>query len=154
MTPSNSTTTTGIVADRLPACSYEKNFADLRPPVSPHEAAVAAVRRYDAPCPTPIDIPRFGAICGPERHVAGLNNIELISDRPLELNLREIKAVKQDYPDRAVVASVTVPCEETDWWRIAGQVEETGADGIELKFGCPHGMQERGMGSAVGQVAE
>ncbi len=26
-----------------------------------------------------------------------------------------------------------------------------GADGIELNFGCPHGMCERGMGSAVGQ---
>src|SRR4029078_470816 len=26
-----------------------------------------------------------------------------------------------------------------------------GADGVELNFGCPHGMCERGMGSAVGQ---
>ena len=33
-------------------------------------------------------------------------------------------------------------------------VEETGADGVELNFGCPHGMSERGMGSAVGQVPE
>jgi len=30
----------------------------------------------------------------------------------------------------------------------------TGADGVELNFGCPHGMSERGMGSAVGQVPE
>ena len=34
------------------------------------------------------------------------------------------------------------------------RVEETGADGVELNFGCPHGMSERGMGSAVGQVPE
>jgi len=33
-------------------------------------------------------------------------------------------------------------------------VEDTGADGIELNFGCPHGMSERGMGSAVGQVPD
>ena len=33
-------------------------------------------------------------------------------------------------------------------------VEDTGADGVELNFGCPHGMSERGMGSAVGQVPE
>jgi dihydropyrimidine dehydrogenase (NAD+) subunit PreA len=33
-------------------------------------------------------------------------------------------------------------------------VEETGADGVELNFGCPHGMSERGMGSAVGQVPD
>ncbi len=25
---------------------------------------------------------------------------------------------------------------------------------MELNFGCPHGMAERGMGSAVGQVPE
>jgi dihydropyrimidine dehydrogenase (NAD+) subunit PreA len=30
---------------------------------------------------------------------------------------------------------------------------KTGA-GIELNFGCPHGMPERGMGAAVGQVPE
>src|SRR5207244_1735494 len=28
------------------------------------------------------------------------------------------------------------------------------ADGIELNYGCPHGMSERGMGAAVGQVPE
>ena len=33
-------------------------------------------------------------------------------------------------------------------------VEDTGADGVELNFGCPHGMSERGMGAAVGQVPE
>src|SRR5439155_2439193 len=31
---------------------------------------------------------------------------------------------------------------------------DTGADGLELNFGCPHGMCERGMGSAVGQEPE
>jgi len=34
------------------------------------------------------------------------------------------------------------------------KVEDTGADAIELNYGCPHGMSERGMGSAVGQVPE
>ena len=33
-------------------------------------------------------------------------------------------------------------------------MEDTGADAIELNFGCPHGMSERGMGAAVGQVPE
>jgi len=98
--------------------------------------------------------PRYGAIWGADRRVLGFNNIELITDRPLELNLREIKAVKRDYPDRAVVVSLMVPCEEESWKKILPQVEETGADGIELNFGCPHGMAERGMGSAVGQVPE
>ncbi|MCY4599154.1 MAG: NAD-dependent dihydropyrimidine dehydrogenase subunit PreA [Acidobacteria bacterium] len=98
--------------------------------------------------------PRYGGVWGADRQLLGLNNIELITDRPLELNLREIKAIKRDYPDRAVVVSLMVPCEEPAWRRILRQVEDTRADGVELNFGCPHGMSERGMGSAVGQVPE
>jgi dihydropyrimidine dehydrogenase (NAD+) subunit PreA len=97
---------------------------------------------------------RYGAVWGADRRLLGLNNIELITDRPLEQNLVEIKRVKNDYPDRAIVVSLMVPCEEQAWKDILARVNETGADGIELNFGCPHGMAERGMGSAVGQVPE
>ncbi|PWE26819.1 NAD-dependent dihydropyrimidine dehydrogenase subunit PreA [Pararhodobacter marinus] len=95
--------------------------------------------------------PRYGAIWGADRRLLGLNNIELITDRPLEVNLREMKMVKRDYPDRALIASIMVPCVEEAWKAILPLVEETGADGIELNCGCPHGMSERGMGAAVGQ---
>ncbi|HRO13380.1 NAD-dependent dihydropyrimidine dehydrogenase subunit PreA [Amaricoccus sp.] len=98
--------------------------------------------------------PRYGAVWGADRRLLGLNNIELITDRPLEVNLREIKAVKRDWPDRALVVSLMVPCDDASWRTILPLVEETGADGVELNFGCPHGMSERGMGSAVGQVPE
>ncbi len=98
--------------------------------------------------------PRYGAVWGADRRLLGLNNIELITDRPLQVNLDEIKAVKRDWPDRAMVVSLMVPCDEESWRSILPLVEETGADGVELNFGCPHGMSERGMGSAVGQVPE
>ncbi len=98
--------------------------------------------------------PRYGAIFGADRRLLGLNNIELITDRSLEINLQEIKSVKRDYPDRALVVSLMVPCDEESWKAILKRVEETEADGVELNFGCPHGMAERGMGSAVGQVPE
>ena len=98
--------------------------------------------------------PRYGAIHAGDRRVIGFNNVELITDRPLDVNLREIKQVKRDWPDRAVVVSLMVPCEEAAWQRMLPMVEDTGADGIELNFGCPHGMSERGMGAAVGQVPE
>lgn len=98
--------------------------------------------------------PRYGAVWGADRRLLGLNNIELITDRPLQVNLDEIKAVKRDWPDRALVVSLMVPCDEESWKAILPQVEETGCDGVELNFGCPHGMSERGMGSAVGQVPE
>jgi dihydropyrimidine dehydrogenase (NAD+) subunit PreA len=98
--------------------------------------------------------PRYGAIHGPDRRLLGLNNIELITDRPLEVNLREIKKVKREWPDRAMIVSLMVPCEEAPWKKILKQVEDTECDGVELNFGCPHGMSERGMGAAVGQVPE
>ena len=98
--------------------------------------------------------PRYGAIYGADRRLLGLNNIELITDRSLEINLQEIKQVKRDWPGRAMVVSIMVPCEEDAWKKILPLVEDTGADGIELNFGCPHGMSERGMGASVGQVPE
>jgi len=97
---------------------------------------------------------RYGALHYNDDKMIGFNNIELITDRPLEVNLREIKQVKRDWSDRALVVSLMVPCEEKSWRNILKRVEETGADGVELNFGCPHGMSERGMGSAVGQVPE
>ena len=98
--------------------------------------------------------PRYGALHTPDRRLIGFNNIELITDRDLHLNLREIKEVKRNWPDRAMVVSLMVPCEEQAWKSILPLVEDTGADGVELNFGCPHGMSERGMGAAVGQVPE
>ncbi|MBC7179269.1 MAG: NAD-dependent dihydropyrimidine dehydrogenase subunit PreA, partial [Roseovarius sp.] len=98
--------------------------------------------------------PRYGAIYGADRRLLGLNNIELITDRPLEVNLEEMRRVKRDWPDRALIASLMVPVNEDAWREILHRVEDTGCDGVELNFGCPHGMSERGMGSAVGQVPE
>ncbi|MEI6098718.1 MAG: NAD-dependent dihydropyrimidine dehydrogenase subunit PreA [Alphaproteobacteria bacterium] len=98
--------------------------------------------------------PRYGAVLGADRRLLGLNNIELITDRPLQINLDEIKMVKRKWPDRAMVISLMVPCTEDAWRDILARIEDTGADGVELNFGCPHGMAERGMGSAVGQVPD
>ncbi|MFK7856157.1 MAG: NAD-dependent dihydropyrimidine dehydrogenase subunit PreA [Granulosicoccus sp.] len=98
--------------------------------------------------------PRYGAMYSSDRTLIGFNNIELITDRPLQINLDEITRVKRDWPDRAMIVSLMVPCEEKNWKDILKKVEATGADGVELNFGCPHGMSERGMGSAVGQVPE
>jgi len=97
---------------------------------------------------------RYAAIDYGNRKVMGMNNIELITDRPLEENLAEITRVKRDFPDRALIASVMVEPKQEAWHDITKQAQDTGVDGLELNFGCPHGMSERGMGSAVGQVPE
>lgn len=93
---------------------------------------------------------RYGAMHYGDKRMIGFNNIELITDRPLSDNLREIEEVKKYFPDHAVVASLMVETRE-QWHQIMRDVENAGVDGVELNFGCPHGMCERGMGSAVGQ---
>ncbi len=98
--------------------------------------------------------PRYGAIHGNDRRVIGFNNIELITDRPLSVNLQEVRQIKRDWPDRALIVSVMLPMNEQSWAKYVPMIEDTGCDGLELNFGCPHGMSERGMGSAVGQVPE
>jgi dihydropyrimidine dehydrogenase (NAD+) subunit PreA len=93
---------------------------------------------------------RYGSVNYRDKRMVGFNNIELITDRPLKDNLREISEVKKRFPEHAVIASLMVETRE-EWHQIVRDVENAGADGIELNFGCPHGMCERGMGSAVGQ---
>ena len=97
---------------------------------------------------------RYSSVDWNGQRMMGLNNIELITDRPLETNLSEIGEVKKRYPKHAVIVSLMVESRREAWHEIVRRTEDTGADGLELNFGCPHGMSERGMGSAVGQVPE
>jgi dihydropyrimidine dehydrogenase (NAD+) subunit PreA len=97
---------------------------------------------------------RYGGIALNNQKLMGLNNIELITDRPLEDNLREMAEIKKQFPRHALIASVMVESTREAWHRIIPRIQDTGIDGFELNFGCPHGMSERGMGSAVGHVPE
>ncbi len=93
---------------------------------------------------------RFGAVGYRGTAAVGFNNIELITDRSLEVNFKEIYETKKKYPKHAVVVSLMVESRQ-EWKDIIKRAIDSGADGLELNFGCPHGMCERGMGSAVGQ---
>ncbi|HFQ15307.1 MAG TPA: NAD-dependent dihydropyrimidine dehydrogenase subunit PreA [Rhodobacteraceae bacterium] len=95
---------------------------------------------------------RYGVLKDTGRGIVGINNIELISDRPLDVNLREIEAVRKNWPDRIIIGSMMAPVEEEAWKELAVRIANAGVHGIELNLGCPHGMCERGMGSAIGQV--
>ena len=96
---------------------------------------------------------RYGAVNYRDTRMAGFSNIELISDRPLKDNLNEFEEVKKHFPNHALIASLMVQSRK-EWHQIVTDVQNAGADGLELNFGCPHGMCERGMGSAVGQEPE
>jgi dihydropyrimidine dehydrogenase (NAD+) subunit PreA len=93
---------------------------------------------------------RYSALNLGTTRMVGFNNIELISDRSPETNFREIAEVKKRWPNHAVIASLMVDTRER-WHEFMKRSADAGADGAELNFGCPHGMCERGMGSAVGQ---
>ena len=96
---------------------------------------------------------RFGGVDYGSTRMMGLNNIELITDRPLQVNLDEMADVKKQYPAHTLIASLMVDTRE-EWHEIIQKVEDIGSDMLELNFGCPHGMCERGMGSAVGAEPE
>src|ERR1700677_355810 len=97
---------------------------------------------------------RYGAIDLNGVKMMGLNNIELISDRSPDINFREIYEVKKKYPKNLVIASLMVESKRESWHAMVRRAEDAGSDLLELNFGCPHGMSERGMGAAVGQVPE
>ena len=94
---------------------------------------------------------RFGAI--DVRGVAGDRASTTSSSSPTarsRSNFKEIYEVKKKYPKHAVIVSLMVETND-EWKDIIKRSIDAGADGLELNFGCPHGMCERGMGSAVGQ---
>ncbi len=93
---------------------------------------------------------RYGALPYKNNKIMGFNNIELITDRSLEVNLKEMKEVKEKFPNHALIASMMFETKE-EWHDCIKRCEDIGIDGFELNYGCPHGMCERGMGSAVGQ---
>ncbi len=99
-------------------------------------------------------VPRYGKLKDSTGQVYGFENIELISDRPLTVWLDEFREVKEKWPDRILIASIMEEYKKDNWQEITEKVQETGVDGLELNFSCPHGHPERQMGSAMGQCAD
>src|SRR5258708_12072139 len=97
---------------------------------------------------------RFGAIEYGATKVMGLNNIELITDRPLDVNLRELAEVKKRYPRHAVIASLMVESRRETWHEIVRRSEDAGAHGPQLNFAYPHRLSDLAPRHPVGQVPE
>jgi dihydroorotate dehydrogenase subfamily 1 len=96
--------------------------------------------------------PRYGKLRGRESNeVIGFENIELISDRPFDTWLDELRQLKKHYPKKVLIASVMEEYRREAWHEIVRRVQETGVDGFELNLSCPHGLPERKMGMAMGE---
>ena len=96
--------------------------------------------------------PRFDNLRSEDDNFLGFRNLEMISDKPLEENLEMMARLKQDYPDKVLVASIMGETEE-EWTKLANLVDEAGVDIIECNFSCPH-MHKGSLGSDVGQDPE
>src|SRR4026208_1851438 len=97
-------------------------------------------------------VPRYGKLRSRETNeVIGFQNIELISDRPIEVWLEEFRQVKKDYPNNILIASIMEEYSKDRWQELTKMVQDTGVDAFELNFSCPHGMTERKMGSEMGE---
>lgn len=102
-----------------------------------------------------IDVsPRFATLETGNGEIIGFQNIELITRRSLSVWLDEIREIKEEFPDRILIGSIIAEMRKSDWQEMVKKVQEAGIDALELNFSCPHGMPEKGMGSAIGQVPE
>ena len=96
--------------------------------------------------------PRYGKLRARETgEVIGFENIELISDRPFDTWLDELRQLKKNYPKHVLIASIMEEYRREAWHEIVRRVQETGVDGFELNLSCPHGLPERKMGMAMGE---
>jgi dihydroorotate dehydrogenase subfamily 1 len=97
-------------------------------------------------------VPRYGKLKSKTSgEVIGFENIELISDRPINVWLDEFRQLKKEYPDHILIASIMEEYDKNRWQELTRLVQETGVDAFELNFSCPHGMTERKMGSEMGE---
>ncbi|MFD3157868.1 NAD-dependent dihydropyrimidine dehydrogenase subunit PreA [Haloimpatiens sp. FM7330] len=93
--------------------------------------------------------PRFDNLRKESTSFVGFKNMEQIAEHSLEENLEAMKKLKQNYPDKIVVASIMGQNEE-EWEKLAKLVTEIDSDIIECNFSCPQ-MTSHAMGSDVGQ---
>ena len=94
--------------------------------------------------------PRMHCIHYGSKKEMAVQNVEMISDRPLKDNLMEILYLKKNYPDHPIIASI-MGFFTDEWVYLAKTAEDNGADMLELNFSCPH-MCIEGAGHKVGQA--
>ncbi len=94
--------------------------------------------------------PRLNALHHGDRRFIGLQNIEMISERPFQQNLKDIAWLKKHYPDRPLIVSIMGYSDE-GWVELAKESQDAGADMLELNFSCPQ-MAVEGAGHKIGQA--
>lgn len=98
--------------------------------------------------------PRFDAVPreGSRGDFIAFRNMEQLSENSAEVDFDILHRLKQNYPNKIVIASIMGKAEE-EWIELAKMAEAAGVDAVELNFSCPQ-MRITGMGSDVGQNFE
>ena len=94
--------------------------------------------------------PRLNALHHGDRRFIGLQNIEMITERPFDQNLKDIAWLKKHHPDHPIIVSIMGYSNE-GWVELAERTTEAGADMLELNFSCPQ-MAIEGAGHKIGQA--
>jgi len=112
-----------------------------------------AVTKTIKPDKTPVyDLDnRFGVMGFEDKQMVVFENIEEVTKRKVGEWVRDIKDIKKKFPEKVLIGSLMAEPIEDDWENLARTISEAGVDMLELNFGCPHGMPERGMGAFCGQ---
>ncbi|MGB8454147.1 MAG: NAD-dependent dihydropyrimidine dehydrogenase subunit PreA [Anaerocolumna sp.] len=96
--------------------------------------------------------PRFDATKKEGTPFIGFRNLEQIAEHSLSDNLEYLRKLKEDFPNKVIVASIMGQTED-EWTKLAKLVTDIGVDMIECNFSCPH-MSNHNLGADVGQSPE
>ena len=103
--------------------------------------------------PVELVSPMIWGVSYENKRLMGMENIDLITERKISVVCQDIKHLKAKFPKQVMIGSIMASC-EADWKEAARMIQNSGADMLECSFSCPHGMPDRGMGSAIGQNPE
>jgi len=98
--------------------------------------------------PTPNVSPRIYAMKVGRTRI-GMFDIELYSARPIEWWESQIRLIRDSYPNRPLIASISGRNSAFSWQEVVRRVEPLGINAFEMNLSCPSFDKERG--SKLGQ---
>lgn len=94
--------------------------------------------------------PMMAPISDGGRMMTALGNIDLISAAGVEEVVERLQALKEEFPDRFIAASIMGET-RGEWQRLTRHLVAAGADAIECSFSCPQGSLGARPGAMLGQ---
>ena len=97
---------------------------------------------------------RFAVLRGRAGDITGFENIEGLSHYPIAYWERAVRELKEEFPAKAVIASIMADGRREAWQELARRMEAAGADALELNLSCPHFRTDQAMGAAMGKSVD